>query len=62
MEAADLGRTCRVANYPVTRTVSRPEGSPRLANWFLIPTYYTFVVEGRDRVIELVMFVGPAGQ
>lgn len=28
-----------------------------LANWFLTPPYYTFEVEGRDRVIELVVFV-----
>lgn len=28
-----------------------------LANWFLTPPYYTFQVEGRDRVIELVVFV-----
>ena len=28
-----------------------------LANWFLTPPYYTFEVEGRDRLIELVVFV-----
>jgi K+-sensing histidine kinase KdpD len=27
-----------------------------LANWFLTPPYYTFAVEGQDRVIELVVF------
>ena len=28
-----------------------------LANWFLTPPYYTFEVEGQDRLIELVVFV-----
>lgn len=28
-----------------------------LANWFLTPPYYTFVVEGRDRLVELIVFV-----
>lgn len=28
-----------------------------LANWFLTPPYYTFVVEGRDRLVQLVVFV-----
>lgn len=27
-----------------------------LANWFLTPPYYTFEVEGQDRLIELVVF------
>lgn len=28
-----------------------------LANWFLTPPYYTFEVEGQDRLIELIVFV-----
>ncbi len=28
-----------------------------LANWFLTPPYYTFHVEGRDRVVQLLVFV-----
>jgi K+-sensing histidine kinase KdpD len=28
-----------------------------LANWFLTPPYYTFVVQGRDRLVELLVFV-----
>jgi K+-sensing histidine kinase KdpD len=28
-----------------------------LANWFLTPPYYTFAIEGQDRVIELAVFV-----
>ncbi|MGH3602027.1 MAG: sensor histidine kinase [Pseudonocardiaceae bacterium] len=28
-----------------------------LANWVLTPPYYTFVVEGRDRLVQLVVFV-----
>jgi K+-sensing histidine kinase KdpD len=32
-----------------------------LANWFLTPPYYTFVVEGRDRLVQLVVFVVVAG-
>lgn len=28
-----------------------------LANWFLTPPYYTFQVEGRDRVVQLLVFV-----
>jgi len=28
-----------------------------LANWFLTPPYYTFAVAGRDRWVELVVFV-----
>jgi K+-sensing histidine kinase KdpD len=28
-----------------------------LANWFLTPPYYTFVVEDRDRLVQLVVFV-----
>jgi K+-sensing histidine kinase KdpD len=32
-----------------------------LANWFLTPPYYTFVVASRDRLVELVVFVVIAG-
>jgi two-component system sensor histidine kinase KdpD len=32
-----------------------------LANWFLTPPYYTFEVQGRDRLIELFVFVVIAG-
>ncbi len=28
-----------------------------LANWFLTPPYYTFQVEGRDRLVQLLVFV-----
>lgn len=31
-----------------------------LANWFLTPPYYTFAVQGRDRVIELGVYVAVA--
>jgi K+-sensing histidine kinase KdpD len=32
-----------------------------LANWFLTPPYYTFVVASRDRLVQLVVFVVIAG-
>lgn len=28
-----------------------------LANWFLTPPYYTFQIEGRDRVVQLLVYV-----
>jgi K+-sensing histidine kinase KdpD len=28
-----------------------------LANWFLTPPYYTFAVQGRDRAVQLLVFV-----
>ena len=31
-----------------------------LANWFFAPPFYTFAVEGRDMVIELVVFAAVA--
>lgn len=36
-------------------------GSFLLANWYLTPPYYTFQVEGQDRLIQLLVFLGVAG-